>query len=135
MSSSTIATPTWFTGALVSVWMSRSAVVRPRNSHRSPVRVRSTAVANDTGATLMAPILPALRSPWAYRCGYGTAWQAMAQGPRGGRPRGGAGVRGTGGRGGGPGEAFGVGGDPGASAGPGGTNPGGRGCRGRHPGL
>lgn len=35
--------PTWLTGLLVVTWMARSATFRPRNSHTSPVRVRSKA--------------------------------------------------------------------------------------------
>ena len=35
--------PTWLTGALVTTRIAWSAAERPRNSHRSPVRVRSTA--------------------------------------------------------------------------------------------
>ncbi len=41
--------PTWLTGALVSVWIARSAAVRPRNSHRSPVRVTRAAASTDMG--------------------------------------------------------------------------------------
>ena len=43
MSSSTTAIPTWFTGAFVITRIAWSAPERPRNSHRSPVRVSSTA--------------------------------------------------------------------------------------------
>src|SRR5680860_1427337 len=42
-SSSTTAIPTWLTGALVRARIVRSAAEYPRKSHRSPVRVRSTA--------------------------------------------------------------------------------------------
>src|SRR4051812_32982308 len=42
--------PTWLTGALVNVRMVRSATVRPRNSHTSPVRVCSAARASGIGA-------------------------------------------------------------------------------------
>ena len=45
-SSMTTAIPTWLTGALVRFWMTRSAPLRPRKSHRSPVRVRSTAASS-----------------------------------------------------------------------------------------
>src|SRR5688572_29422341 len=47
-SSSTTAMPTWLTGLLVSVWIARSAVERPRNSHRSPVRFIRTASSKST---------------------------------------------------------------------------------------
>ena len=52
----TTAIPTWLTGALVRVWIARSAAVRPRKSHRSPVRVRSTA-ASRVRCSGMAPSL------------------------------------------------------------------------------
>ena len=40
--------PTWLTGLLVVTWIARSAALLPRNSHRSPVRVSSTAPASDS---------------------------------------------------------------------------------------
>ncbi len=49
----TTAIPTWFTGLFVSVWMARSAGVRPRKSHRSPVRLASTAASRLTGMAHM----------------------------------------------------------------------------------
>ncbi|QXG76629.1 CxxxxCH/CxxCH domain-containing protein [Modestobacter sp. L9-4] len=50
-SSSTTAMPTWLTGALVTVWMARSASDPPRNTQTSPVRVSSTAWASDRAGT------------------------------------------------------------------------------------
>jgi hypothetical protein len=47
-SSRTTAMPTWFTGALLAVWITRSATDPPRNSQRSPVRVASTATSRGT---------------------------------------------------------------------------------------
>src|SRR4051794_5627973 len=38
--------PTWFTGELVVTRIARSAALLPRNSHRSPVRVSSTAASS-----------------------------------------------------------------------------------------
>ena len=35
--------PTWFTGALVIVWIARSGPESPRNSQMSPVRVSASA--------------------------------------------------------------------------------------------
>ena len=40
--------PTWLTGLLVVTRIARSAALLPRNSHRSPVRVSSTAPASDS---------------------------------------------------------------------------------------
>src|SRR5665811_1686763 len=47
-SSRTTAIPTWLTGALVMARIAWSAVDLPRNSHRSPVRVKSTAASSGT---------------------------------------------------------------------------------------
>ncbi len=71
--------PTWLTGALLAVWISRSATVPPRNIHRSPVRVASTASSRETvldSVRAMAPVCRTRRrrrrplstgAPTAYR--------------------------------------------------------------------
>src|SRR5262245_36010109 len=43
--------PTWLTGALVTARIAWSAGEAPRNSHRSPVRARSTAASNVSTAS------------------------------------------------------------------------------------
>jgi hypothetical protein len=50
-SSSTIAMPTWLTGLFVMAWIARSAALRPRNTHTSPVRVNSTASSREIAMT------------------------------------------------------------------------------------
>lgn len=41
--------PTWLTGLFVTAWIARSAALRPRNTHTSPVRVISTAWSSVVG--------------------------------------------------------------------------------------
>ena len=50
--------PTWLTGALVSTRIAWSAVEWPRKSHRSPVRVRSTASSRVSRLSVMKESLP-----------------------------------------------------------------------------
>ena len=59
-SSRTTAIPTWLTGELLAVWMTRSATVPPRKIQRSPVRVASTASSNGTRSVPVRAMRPSV---------------------------------------------------------------------------
>ena len=65
--------PTWLTGALVTVWIARSASERPRNSHRSPVDDVATASSKARPGTL-----PNLLSPCDRTTGSSSASPGVA---------------------------------------------------------
>ena len=46
--------PTWLTGLLVTVWIARSAIERPRNSQMSPVAAVATASSKGSAETFTA---------------------------------------------------------------------------------
>ncbi len=54
--------PTWLTGALLAVWIARSATVPPRKSQRSPVRVVSTASSKETVLEPVRAMAPVCRT-------------------------------------------------------------------------
>src|SRR6478736_7219906 len=58
--------PTWLTGALLAVWISRSATLPPRKIQRSPVRDASMASSKGTvldPVRAMAPVCPTPAPP------------------------------------------------------------------------
>src|SRR5918992_2277067 len=87
--------PTWLTGLLVTVWIARSAIERPRNSQMSPVEAVATASSRlSTARNLRADEGPleARRAGRSRRRGRdGRDRRAPAAGARGVRPGGAAG--------------------------------------------
>ena len=77
--------PTWLTGALVTVWIARSASERPRNSHRSPVADVAIASSKARPGTLRNLREPCDRTTGSCSASPGSpAWPPPASSSRGG---------------------------------------------------